>query len=39
MEASDTLSETTIPYLQLDPEVEAAIRADRAAGRPSPHRF
>ena len=28
-----------IPYLSLDPEVEAAIRADRAAGRASPWRF
>ncbi|HIS40748.1 MAG TPA: HD domain-containing protein [Candidatus Aphodovivens avistercoris] len=27
-----------IPYLTLDPAVEAAIRADRAAGRTSPHR-
>ena len=33
------VNEKEIPYLQLDPEVEAAIRADRAAGRPSPHRF
>ena len=28
-----------IPYLTLDPEIEAAIRADRAAGRASPFRF
>ena len=28
-----------IPYLALDPDVEAAIRADRAAGRASPYRF
>ncbi len=28
-----------IPYLSLDPEVESAIRADRAAGRRSPHAF
>ena len=28
-----------IPYLTLDPEVESAIRADRAAGRMHPHRF
>ena len=28
-----------IPYLALDPEVEAAIRADRAAGRRNPHAF
>lgn len=28
-----------IPYLTLDPEVEAAIREDRAAGRKSPHAF
>ena len=27
-----------IPYLQLDPEIEEAIRADRAAGRTSPYR-
>lgn len=27
-----------VPYLSLDPEIEAAIRADRAAGRLSPHR-
>ncbi|MCI8340109.1 MAG: HD domain-containing protein [Eggerthellaceae bacterium] len=33
------VNEKEIPYLQLDPEVEAAIRADRAAGRPNPHRF
>ena len=32
-------SERDIPYLQLDPEVEAAIVADRAAGRANPHRF
>ena len=29
----------SIPYLTLDPEVEAAIRADRAAGRISPFAF
>src|SRR5699024_8739454 len=28
-----------IPYLALDPEVEAAIRADRALGRRNPHAF
>ena len=28
-----------IPYLTLDPQVEAAIRADRAAGRTHPWRF
>ena len=28
-----------VPYLTLDPEVEAAIRADRAAGRTHPLRF
>ena len=29
----------TIPYLELDPAVEKAIRADCAAGRKSPYRF
>ncbi|MDO4290590.1 MAG: HD domain-containing protein [Eggerthellaceae bacterium] len=29
----------SIPYLTLDPEIEAAIRADRAAGRAHPLRF
>ncbi len=29
----------SIPYLTLDPEIEAAIRADRAAGRMHPHAF
>ena len=29
----------SIPYLKLDPEVEAAIRADRARGRKNPHAF
>ncbi len=35
------MSETSqpVPYLTLDPEVEAAIRADRAAGRAHPLRF
>lgn len=33
------MEHTNIPYLALDPEVEAAIRADRAAGRAHPHRF
>lgn len=33
------MEHATIPYLTLDPEVEAAIRADRAAGRLHPHRF
>lgn len=28
-----------IPYLALDPDTEAAIRADRAAGRRNPHAF
>ena len=28
-----------IPYLTLDPDIEAAIRADRAAGRRNPHAF
>ena len=27
----------SIPYLTLDPDIEAAIRADRAAGRKHPH--
>ncbi|HIW75110.1 MULTISPECIES: deoxyguanosinetriphosphate triphosphohydrolase family protein [Gordonibacter] len=29
----------SIPYLTLDPDIEAAIRADRAAGRKHPHAF
>lgn len=29
---------STVPYLALAPDIEAAIRADRAAGRTSPHR-
>lgn len=33
------MERSNIPYLALDPEVEAAIRADRAAGRAHPHRF
>lgn len=33
------MSKDTAPYLTLDPEIEAAIRADRAAGRMSPYRF
>lgn len=28
-----------VPYLRLDPEIEKAVRADRAAGKLSPHRF
>jgi len=28
-----------IPYLTLDPEIEAAIRADRAANWKNPHAF
>lgn len=32
-------SSEPIPYLSLDPEVEQAILADRAAGRRNPHRF
>ena len=28
-----------IPYLTLEPHIEAAIREDRAAGRTNPHRF
>ena len=34
-----TRKTTEIPYLQLDPEIEEAIRADRAAGRTSPFAF
>lgn len=33
------MEHATIPYRTLDPEVEAAIRADRAAGRANPHAF
>ncbi|MBX9034258.1 deoxyguanosinetriphosphate triphosphohydrolase family protein [Gordonibacter massiliensis (ex Traore et al. 2017)] len=33
------MERTSIPYLTLDPEIEAAIRADRAAGRMHPHAF
>ena len=33
------MEHATIPYLTLDAHVEAAIRADRAAGRLHPHRF
>ena len=33
------MDHTNIPYLTLDPEIEAAIRADRAAGRRNPHAF
>lgn len=33
------MNQESIPYLALDPEIEAAIRADRAAGRPHPRRF
>lgn len=33
------MNHETIPYLTLDPHVEEAIRADRAAGRAHPHRF
>ena len=33
------MNRTNIPYLALDPDIEAAIRADRAAGRAHPHRF
>lgn len=33
------MSKDASPYLSLDPEVEAAIRADRAAGRANPARF
>lgn len=28
-----------IPYRTLDPEIEVAIRADRASGRANPHAF
>ena len=34
-----TRKTTEIPYLQLDPEIEEAIRADRAAGRTNPFAF
>ena len=34
-----TRKTTEIPYLQLDPEIEEAIRADRADGRTSPFAF
>ncbi|MEE0704926.1 MAG: HD domain-containing protein [Adlercreutzia sp.] len=33
------MSKDTTSYLSLDPEIEAAIRADRAAGRENPARF
>ncbi|MDE8703260.1 HD domain-containing protein [Adlercreutzia equolifaciens] len=33
------MSKDTAPYLSLDPEIEEAIRADRAAGRENPTRF
>ncbi|MBC2889246.1 deoxyguanosinetriphosphate triphosphohydrolase family protein [Gordonibacter massiliensis (ex Traore et al. 2017)] len=33
------MERTSTPYLTLDPEIEAAIRADRAAGRMHPHAF
>ena len=32
------MAENNVPYLTLDPAVEEAIRADRAAGRTSPYR-
>ena len=32
-------TDSDIPYLTLEPHVEAAIRADRACGRPHPARF
>ena len=32
------MAENNVPYLTLDPDVEEAIRADRAAGRTSPYR-
>lgn len=37
--ASVSMSKDTTSYLSLDPEIEAAIRADRAAGRENPARF
>ncbi len=37
--ASVSMSKDTTSYLSLDPEIEAAIRADRAAGRETPARF
>ena len=33
------MNRTNIPYLTLDPDIEGAIRADRAAGRAHSHRF
>ena len=33
------MERTSIPYRTLDPEVEAAIRADRKAGRRHPRAF
>ena len=33
------MNRANIPYLTLDPDIEGAIRADRAAGRAHPHRF
>lgn len=32
------MAENNVPYLTLDPDVEEAIRADRAARRTSPYR-
>ena len=37
--ASVSMSKDTVPYLSLNPEIEEAIRADRAAGRENPARF
>ncbi len=35
----NSASESEIPYLTLDPEIEQAITHDRASGRTHPHRF
>ena len=37
-ESERAMAENNVPYLTLDPDVEEAIRADRAAGRTSPYR-
>jgi len=39
METRNLMADKNIPYLTLDPEIEAAIRADRAAGRKNPYAF
>ena len=37
-ESERAMAENNVPYLTLSPDVEEAIRADRAAGRVSPYR-